>query len=390
MPVHFSWRWVFLLILPGCLGPFTAHAQIDPVNRELIQLGYNAPLEGIPPLAAYAFYYRNMPDFPGTNLTLRLAVAPTYLDSELGFRHVLGENTDVGIGLAGGGFADNYYEINRGAYEPSQSFYGYGAETSLSLYHLFNPGQTIPLNGLLRGIAHYSTYERNGDTAGNFRLPPDRGTYSVRTGLRWGGREPTLFPALAMEVSGWYEGQFRTGSGAYGYGDRSVEPQSHLFWGEAMLAYTLPELKHSFSLGVTAGTSIHADRFSAYRLGGLLPLISEYPLSLPGYNYQEISATAFVLLNGTYLVPLDHRQRWNLCANAGAAAVDYLPGLEQPGRWNTGLGGGVLYQSPSWKVLAGYGYGVDAIRSDGRGAQSLILLLQFDLGHAREAWRNSP
>src|SRR5207302_3808614 len=140
------------------------------------------------------------------------------------------------------------------------SFRGYGGEVSASVYELFNPGQMIPLNGVLRGIAHYSTYDRNDDTAKTFRTPDERGTFSVRTGLRWGGREPTLFPSLAMELSIWYQGEFRTGSGGYGFTDdtghpdRSVEPNSHLFWGEAFLAYTLPELKHSFSLGITAGT----------------------------------------------------------------------------------------------------------------------------------------
>jgi len=34
---------------------------------------------------------------------LRLAVAPTYLDSELGFSHLLGENTDLASAVAGGG-----------------------------------------------------------------------------------------------------------------------------------------------------------------------------------------------------------------------------------------------------------------------------------------------
>jgi hypothetical protein len=386
--VNYWRRWVILLIASGCLGPFGVRGQIDPVKRELVQLGYNGALEGHSPLSAYAFYYRNEPEFLGTNMALRLAIAPTYLDSELGIRRAVSEHTDLGIGLAGGGFADNYTEIDHGTFYPSQSFTGYGAESSLSLYHLFNPGQTIPLNGLVRGIAHYSTYERNDTTASNFQLPKDRGTFSVRTGLRWGGREPVLFPTMAMELSAWYEGMFRTGTGTYGYGDRSVEPQSHLFWSEALLAYTLPELKHSFYVSLTAGTSIEADRFSAYRLGSLLPLVSEYPLSLPGYYYQELSARQFVLMGGNYLIPLDSKQRWNFNATAGTAVVDYLPGTEQPGNWHTGLGGGILYKSPSWKIMVGYGYGVDAMRSHGRGAQSIGLLLQLDLGQAREALLN--
>ena len=382
------WLWVFLLALPGVVCPFSAHSQIDTVKRELFQFGYNAALEGHSPLSAYAFYYWNQPEFPSTNQTLRLAVAPTYLDSELGIHHVLSEYTDLGIGLAGGGFADNYEEIDGGTFHPNQSFTGYGAGTSLSLYHLFNPGQTIPLNGLVRGEFHYSTYDRDSSTASNFQLPNDRETFSVRTGLRWGGREPTLFPDLAMEVSAWYEGQFRTDSGTYGYGDRSVEPASHLFWGEALLDYTLPKLKHRFSVSLTAGTSINADRFSAYRLGSVLPLISEYPLSLPGYYYQEISARDFVLASGNYMIPLDKRQRWNFDLLASTAVVDYLPGTEQPGNWNSGLGGGLLYQSSSWKIMLGYGYGVDAIRDGHRGAHSIGVLLQFDLGKARESLLN--
>jgi hypothetical protein len=374
-----------MLILAGCVWPFAAGGQIDPFKRELIQLGYNAALEGHAPLSAYAFYYLNEPSFLHTNMTLRLAVAPTYLDSELGIAHVLGENTDLGIGVAGGGFADSYIEVDQGTYYPSQSFDGYGGQGSLSLYHLFNPGQTIPLNGLVRGTAHFSTYDRTDSTASDFQLPKDRDTFSVRAGLRWGGSEPVLFPALAMELSAWYEGEFRTGTGAYGYGDRSVVPQSHLFWTEAMLAYTLPKLKHRFSISVTAGTSLDADRFSAYRLGSLLPLVAEYPLPLPGYYYQEISAKSFVMMGGDYAVPLDKSGHWSVNGVVSSAWVDYLAGLEQPGQWNTGLGGGILYTSPSWKILIGYGYGVDAIREHGRGAHSVGILVQLDLEKARAA-----
>ncbi len=382
--VNSGWRWTFLLALQGALCPFDASGQIDPYKRELIQLGYNAALEGHSPLSAYAFYYRNQPDFLRTNLTLRLAVSPTYLDSELGISRALGEHTDLGIGLAGGGFADNYYEMRQGTYLPHESFTGYGAETSVSVYHLFNPDGRIPLNGMVRGIAHYSTYERNDDTAGNFRVPQDDGTFSLRTGLRWGGREPTLFPAVAMELSGWYQGEYRTGAGTYGFGDREVEEQSHLFWGEALLVYTLPKLKHNFLVRFRAGTSIDADRFSAYRLGGLLPLASEFPLSLPGYYYQELSAKEFFLASGSYLLPLDKDQRWNFNTTVSTAVVDYLHGLEQPGNWHSGIGAGLLYRTAAWKVMVGYGYGVDAIRSHGRGAQSVAVLIELDLGKARE------
>jgi hypothetical protein len=383
MRVIHWWKRFYPLSLVIGFCAATASGQIDPVKRELIQIGYNGALEGHAPLAAYAFCYWNQPGFLETNLTLRLAVAPVYVDSELGIRHALGEYTDVGIGLAGGGYADSYEEIDQGRFIPSQSFIGDSGEASLSVYHLFNPGKLIPLNGMLRGIAHYSVYDTSDQTASNFKLPDDHGTFSVRTGLRWGGREPTLYPDLAMELSVWYEGQFRTTDETYGFDDRRIEPHTHLFWGEAFLAYTLPELKHSFSLGLTAGTTVDADRFSAYRLGGLLPLVSEFPLSLPGYYYQEISAQRFVLLGGSYILPVDPQYRWNIDITASTSFVDYLSGVEQPGHWNSGVGGGLLYKTPTWKVMAGYAYGVNAIRTSGRGANSIGIWIQLDLEHAR-------
>ena len=362
--------------------PFFAGAQIDPVKRDLIQLGYNQALEGHTPFSGYAFYYHNQPDFLRTNLTLRLALAPVYLDSELGFVHGLGPHTDFAIGMAGGGFADGYNEIRAGTFIPAESFDGHGGEISASIYHLFNPDNEIPLNLIVRGTAHYSLYERNNNTAVAFQLPSDHGEFSVRTGLRWGGIEPTLFPALAMELSAWYDGEFRTDSGAYGFGgDRKLNPNSHLFWAEAALTYTLPKSQQNFSVRLTAGTSVDADHFSAYRLGGFLPLVSEFPLTLPGYFYQEISARQFVLLNASYLIPLDKNQRWNLDVNVSSAFVDYLPGEAQPGNWLNGVGGGILYRSPSdrFKIMLTCGYGVDTIRSGGRGSESIGLLMQWYL-----------
>jgi len=381
------------LLWVSLLAPRFVLAQIDPVRRDLIQLGYNQAFEGHAPFAGYAFYYHNQPDFLRTNLTLRLAVAPVYLDSELGFVHGLGPNTDFALGLAGGGFGDSYFEIRGGKYYPGESFDGHSAEVSASIYHLFNPASEIPLNFILHGAAHYSIYDANDGTAANFQTPDDHGTFSVRTGLRWGGVEPTLFPPLAMELSVWYEGQYRTDSGNYGFnGDRVLKQQSHLFWAEAALAYTLPRSQQNFYVRLTAGTSLDADRFSAYRPGGFLPLVSEFPLSLPGYFFQEISARNFALLNANYLLPLDPKKRWDLDLNASSACVDYLPGEQQPGNWLSGVGGGILYRSPSdrLKIMATYGYGIDAIRSHGRGANSAGILIQLDLGRAPSRTFNAP
>jgi hypothetical protein len=380
------------LLLLSLFLPMLASAQVDPVKRDLIQFGYNQAFEGHEPLAAYAYYYHNQPDFLRTNLTLRLAVAPVYLDSELGFLGALGPSTDLGIGFAGGGFGDSYNEVRAGEFLPSESFAGNGGEISASIYHLFDPAKLIPLNFFLRSTAHYSFFDRNDDTASAFQLPNDHGDFSIRTGLRFGGVEPTLFPALAMELSVWYEGHLRSNPGTYGFGgDRDLKEQSHLFWMEAALAYTLTNSGQSFYVRLTAGTSEDADRFSAYRLGGFLPLIAEYPLSLPGYFYQEISARQFALLNLNYLLPLDQKKRWNLDVNVASAFVDYLPGESQPGNWLNGVGGGLMYHSRSdrWKVMLDYGYGIDAIRSHGRGANTIGLLVQLDLGAKRSSNFNS-
>src|SRR5262249_49578138 len=229
-----------LTILAACLSPILSIAQIDPIPRELVQVGYNAAFEGHAPLSIYAFYYRNEPGwleskFHTTNLTSRLAIAPTYLDSELGIAHALGANTDLGIGLAGGGFGDSYNEVRQGTFLPAESFTGHGGEVSLSVYHLFNPQSRIPLYGVLRGTARYSVYDRDHKTDPAFVLPDNQGTLSFPTGLRGGGREPILFPSLAMELSAWYENHYRTDHGPYGFdGDRSLEDHSHLFWGQAL------------------------------------------------------------------------------------------------------------------------------------------------------------
>jgi hypothetical protein len=371
-------------------APVLASAQIDPVKRDLIQFGYNGAFEGHQPFSGYAFYYHNQPDFlKDTNLTLRLAIAPTYVDSELGFLNALGDNTDIGVGAAGGAFADSYNEIRGGTYYPAESFDGYGGEMSASLYHLIDPGREIPLSFIFRLTPHFSAYGKD-NTASDFKLPADHLDGSVRTGLRFGGVEPTLFPALAMELSIWYEGHFRSDPGNYGY---AVDPyhlniQSHLFWAEAALSYTFEQSKQNVYVRLTAGTSVDADRFSAYRLGSFLPLIAEFPLSMPGYFYQEISARQFVLLNANYLIPIDKKRRWELVFNGSTAVVDYLPGEGQPGDWLNGVSGGLMWHSPTdrWKIMADYAYGINAIRNDHRGANSIGFLVQLDLGKPGHAF----
>jgi hypothetical protein len=375
------------MLLLLCLALETL-AQIDPEKRRLIQLGYNQPIEGRGPIAAYGFFYYNQPNFFHTNLTLRAAVAPIYLDSELGFTELLGPRTDLGVGLAGGGFADSYAEVREGVYRRKESFTGHSGEISSSVYHRFNPKQIVPLFGIVRLAVHRSFYQDDSKTASDFKVPDDHTTFLVRTGLRLGGREPTMTAPLAMEVSAWYEGQFRSDADRYGYdGDRVVEASSHLFWTRAMARYTFDESKQLAELGVTAGTTLNADRFNAYRLGAMLPFVSEFPLNIPGYYFQELSARQFVLLNGQYTFPFEPRKCWYATMFAATGFVDYLAGLRQPGHWHSGVGGGITYRSPagSWFVTLIYAYGIDAIRDHDRGANQIGILFQYDF-EAKAKW----
>ncbi|HTI72664.1 MAG TPA: hypothetical protein VMF06_22005 [Candidatus Limnocylindria bacterium] len=366
--------------------PYTALAQIDPDLRQSIQIGYNQPLEGRSPLAFYAFYYRNQPGWWHTNLTLRTVIAPTYLDSELGIKNVFGDKTDLAIGLSGGGFADGYAEIRRGNWERSESFVGHGGDLSVSLYHRFNPVpdgrkpeklSEVPLVAVVRTGARFSAFDTDDGTSPNFKLPDDKTEFYVRTGMRWGGREPELFPDTAVELSIWYEGHFRTESQLYGFNDdREIKGDSHRFWARALTAYTFPESRHRFEVSLTAGTSAGTDRLTAYRLGGALPLAAEFPLMLPGYYNQELSAQKLLLASGSYTIPLgDH---WEIVTHGSTAVVDFLPGFDTGSHWQSGVGADIGYHTGRWHVLAGYGYGFNAVRGDRTGAQTLSFLMQYD------------
>jgi hypothetical protein len=231
-------------------------------------------------------------------------------------------------------------------------------------------------------------FERQDNTSHAFTLPSDHSTVAMRAGLRWGGREPTLAPDLAMELSAWCEGQYRFDSGSYGFnGDRVLQADSEMFWARGLLIYTMPESKQTLSATLNGGTSIHPDRFSAYRLGGNLPLSSEFPLEIPGYFYDELSARSFVTMTAEYSVPVDPGKQWRISGVGSVAELQYTPGLEQDGRFNSGAGISLGYRSHTgtWQIVGSYGYGFEAIRSDGRGGQNIGILCQIDLNARRAA-----
>ena len=92
----------------------------------------------------------------------------------------------------------------------------------------------------------YSRYADTSATENGFVLPEDRPMGFVRTGLRLAGKEPVLYPDLGMELSVWYERQWRGDSGPYGFNqDRHTERTTDLFWLYAGLDYAWTNVGHT-------------------------------------------------------------------------------------------------------------------------------------------------
>ena len=367
---------------------YTVQAQIDPAPRQILHLGANASVTDSGPLGAYAFYYWNMPEFPTTNQVLRLVIAPGYVNSELGFKGLLGPQTDLGVGAFGGFFAENYNEVDDGKLYKDQSFQGDDVGANVSLYHRFNPDQKIPLTGVLRETVDYVMYAKNNNTGNFFAVPGNTPNFTTRAGFRWGGKEPVLAPTLAMEVSGWYELEHVGNDSSYGYfNDRQQNPNTQRFFGRAFVNYTTLKYQHYIVASLQGGGSADADRLSCYRLGGMLTYTSEFPLTIPGYYYQELSARDYGLANLTYAIPFGPNRSFYVIGEGAAALVNYVEGTGQSGAFNSGIGAGIGYAAPSqrWKVYSLFGYGFEAQRQNGKGGYSLGLAFDYNFGSTKLA-----
>jgi len=362
------------------LTAFHCGAQVDPEQRSLLEVGYDASLKGQGPPGVYGFYYYNNPGYFATNVALRLAVTPVYLDGEVGFKQLISRYTDVGIRIDGGGWGDDYYEVRQGKLIKAESFYGDGGGVSALIYQLLNPGMQIPLNLVAQGGFHYTTYTTADQTSSSFVLPEDQVDLFTRVGVRLAGKEPVLFPDLGMELSVWYERQWRLDSQTYGFNnDRSISPGVNLYWVYAGMTYGFTNSGQEVSLALTAGGSTDADRFGAWRLGGMLPLDCEYPLMIPGYYFEELTAQRFVHLYAYYEFPLVRSRLFKFRFEGATANVSYLPGFEQ-GPWQSGAGCALIMapKSKTFKIILRYGYGFNAVRDGGTGSQSIGLLFQYD------------
>jgi hypothetical protein len=356
-----------------------ARAQIDDARRFQLEGGYEDGVGSPGPNGAYVFAYLNRPGVLGPGSALRLAVAPVYLDAELGLPNVL-PRTDLGLGFTGGGYAFSQKEVVRGDQRLGESYIGHGGGPSVSLYPRLGNVGPVPLNGVLRLSALYTDYQRTAETAPNFVLPPDEWTGAARAGLRLGGQEPGLDKGPAMELSTWWESRLRDKPATFGYdGDRSVRGETNLYWMRFLLA--LPtDAGTRYSGGLSVGGGDRVGRLSAYHLGGMLTQTSEFPLVIPGYFSSEIEARKYGHVWGRAGVPLDAARRWLIDIFAAGANVAPIRGTDPGGTLHAGVGTGVQFVPPKGALHAelAYGYAPTALRGTRRGGHSVALSLEID------------
>jgi hypothetical protein len=72
---------------------------------------------------------------------------------------------------------------------------------------------------------------------------------------------------------------------------------------------------------------------------------------------------------------------------AATARLDYLPGFEQRGDWQTGAGCAISLtpREKNFQIVLRCGYGFNAIRHDKEGAQSVGILFQYDFNARKKA-----
>jgi len=94
-----------------------------------------------------------------------------------------------------------------------------------------------------------------------------------------------------------------------------------------------------------------------------------------------VAGRNFVLVGADYSLPIDRAQRWRAGIGAATARIDYTPGLEEPHAWVSGASASIGYapDTKAWKAALVYGHAFDAIRSGRRGADTVTLLMEFDL-----------
>jgi len=359
-----------------------ASAQIDPVPRSYLELGFEGPLRGNGPVSGYGYFLWNRPHFFDEDLYVRAIVSP-YIFLEAIRDNWPGKGQAIGISIGGGFFNNNFEQIQNGVYSRSESFQGDGAEASVSYYvHPFKIAGILPVEGLIRLGTQYALYDRTSDTSPAYRLPGDTFIHSARVGVRFGGIPPELVKTKALEFSLWHEADYRVKAGTHGSPGalKSTDHLTQQSW--VILSGAMPVwLDHTASVSMTAGTTGDTDELSCFRLGSALPFRDEFPFILHGYYIHEIFARSFFLLNTSYrLRPVPDFDKIMLQLDWDYALVDYLPDHELRRHCLNGLGADIIFNlTKDLTFSAGYGYGVDAPRHGGYGGHEINLLVEWKL-----------
>jgi hypothetical protein len=359
--------------------PALTPAQIDPEPRRNLELGVEGPLKGNGPISGYGFFLWNQPHFIDEDWYLRVVFAPTFLISDLVRDRWPAPGHAVGVGLGGGSFPYNFDEFRNGSHIQRESFWGHGVEATASYYRRLKLFDLLPVEGSVRVHPQYVFYQRS-DTAHRFRLPDATPIYGGRVGIRAGGEPPELFPDVALEVSAWYEVNWRQQAEAYGFPETPIQTQStpQQAWARAGGIFSITK-NQSGRLFLTGGTSRDADPLSSYRLGSSLPFRREFPLVLHGYYVDEVFAHHFWLMNASYRFPLwPGSKRFRLQLAFDYARVGYLAGHALPRRDLRGLGADLSVALTERATLVlGYGYGWDAPRDHSFGGHEANALIEF-------------
>jgi hypothetical protein len=377
-------------LFTALLSGLPARAQVDPVKRFFLAGGYEQSVAAPGPVSPYALLYYNGPGAAGPGSALRVALAPVFADAELALPGLFGGRTDAGFGFSGGGYAFGHAQVVRGDEKPGESFIGHGGGPSFSLYPLITELGPVPVSGVFRLSAVYTDYQRTARSDARFEPPPDSWNGLARAGVRLGGVEPGLDRGRALEFSLWTEAQARDKRASYGYdGDRAVERGVNLVWGR--LHASLPGPRGSrVSGGLNAGAGGRLGRLAAYRLGGLQPQTSEFPLILPGYFSQEISARRYAHAWAQTAVPVGGSKRFKAQFIAAAVSVTPVAGTDPAGPVHAGAAAGLGFEPPdgALRVEFTYGYAPTALRGSRRGGHSAALAVEIDF--LREAEKPGP
>lgn len=148
-----------------------------------------------------------------------------------------------------------------------------------------------------------------------------------------------------------------------------------------LFKYRFPD-NERLGAGVNLGGGTSVDRFSAYRLGGMLINNAEFPLTLPGYFSQEIAAERVAHMWVTLGKPLTAERRVVFNVFAAGATIKPVPSTDAGGSQHLGFGMGMEFapRKAALHGMASYGYAPTAARGSGRGGHGVALSLELNLG----------